>query len=138
MNIRTAALVFGIVFLLAGVSGFFAAPPPPGAPPLTIEHGHGLAMGLLPVNTVHNVIHLLFGVLGILAWRGVGTARGYVRTVGITYALLTVLGMVAATNTTFGFVPIWGNDVYFHAVLTVGAIYFGFITPATPAARVHT
>ena len=133
MNIRAAALVFGIVFLLAGLAGFVASPPPADAPPLTAEHGHGLALGLFPVNTVHNVIHLLFGVLGILAWNGVGTARGYFSGVGIAYALLAALGLISATNTTFGFVPIWGNDVYLHAVLALGAIYFGFIAPATPA-----
>ena len=133
MNIRAAALVFGVVFLLAGVSGLFASPPPPAAPPLTVGHGHGLALGLFPVNTIHNVIHLLFGVLGVLAWRGVGSARGYFRTVCVAYLLLAVLGLIAATKTTFGLVPIWGNDVYLHALLAVGAIYFGFITPATPA-----
>ena len=135
MNIRVAALVFGIVFVLAGASGFVASPPPPDAPPLTIEHGHGMAMGLFPVNTVHNVIHLLFGVLGILAWRGVGSARGYFRTVGIAYVLLAVLGLISATKTTFGLVPIWGNDVYLHTLLGLGAIYFGSITAATPAHR---
>ena len=133
MNIRTAALVFGIVFLLAGASGFVASPPPADAPPLTIEHGHGMALGLFPVNTVHNVVHLLFGVLGILAWNGTGTARGYFRLVGIAYLLLTVLGLIPATNTAFGFVPIWGNDVYLHGLLGAVAIYFGFIAPATPA-----
>lgn len=133
MNIRRAALAFGIVFLLAGLAGFVASPPPADAPPLTVEHGHGLALGLLPVNTIHNIVHLLFGVLGILAWRGAGSARGYFRVVAIAYTVLAVLGLISATKTTFGFVPIWGNDVYFHAMLAVGAIYFGAIAPATPA-----
>src|SRR5688572_9695530 len=70
MNIATAALVFGVVFVLAGISGFFAAPPPANAPALTVEHGHGLALGIFPVNTLHNAVHLLFGVLGLAAARG--------------------------------------------------------------------
>jgi hypothetical protein len=42
MTTKTAALVFGIVFAIVGILGFMPAPPPPDAPPLTFEHGHGL------------------------------------------------------------------------------------------------
>ena len=41
MNTATMSLVFGVVFTLVGLLGFFASPPPAGAPPLTMEHGHG-------------------------------------------------------------------------------------------------
>jgi Domain of unknown function (DUF4383) len=137
MNVGNAALVFGIVFVLAGLSGFFAAPPPPDAPPLTVEQGHGLALGLFPVNTLHNVVHLLFGVLGIAASRGaLVSARGYFRLVAVAYALLVVLGLLPATHTTFGLIPIWGNDVWLHALLAAGAAYFGFVVPATARVRV--
>ena len=112
MNLSTAAMLFGVVFLLAGGAGFFAAPPPPNAPPLIVEHGHGLALGLLPVNTLHNIVHVLFGVLGIAAARGaLMTARGYFRLVAAAYALLALLGLIPATQTTFGLIPIYGNDV---------------------------
>ena len=137
MNLGNAALLFGIVFVLAGLSGFFAAPPPPDAPPLVVEHGHGLALGLLPVNTLHNVVHLLFGVLGIAASRSaLMSARAYFRLVAVSYALLVVLGLIPATQTTFGLIPIWGNDVWLHAVLAAGAAYFGFLAPAAARARV--
>ena len=135
MNTATMAMVFGVVFLLAGLSGFFAAPPPPDAPPLTIDHGHGLALGLLPINTLHNIVHLLFGVLGIAASRGaVMAARQYFQVVAVSYALLAVLGLIPATQTTFGLIPLWGNDVWFHALLAAVAGYFGFGAPE-PAVR---
>jgi hypothetical protein len=133
MNLSSAALVFGVVFTLAGLAGFAAAPPPSGAPPLIVEHGHGLALGLFPVNTVHNVVHLLFGIMGIAAARGaLLSARDYFRVVAIAYALLVVLGMIPATQTTFGLIPIWGNDVWLHALLGGGAAYFGFVAAAVP------
>jgi hypothetical protein len=136
MNIGPLALVFGVVFLLAGVAGFFPSPVPPGAPPLVIEHGHGLALGLFPVNTLHNVVHLLFGVLGIAAARGaLLSARGYFQLVAAAYGLLVVLGLLPATQTTFGLIPIWGNDVWLHAVLAAAAAYFGFIASSVPARR---
>ena len=137
MNIATAALLFGVVFVLVGVAGFFALPPPVDAPPLTFEHGHGLILGLFPVNTLHNAVHLLFGVLGIVVSRSsLAAARSYFRVVAVAYALLAVLGLLPATQTTFGLVPIWGADVWLHAALAVAAAYFGFIAPATsPAVR---
>lgn len=136
MNLANAALVFGIVFVLAGLSGFFAAPPPPDAPPLIVEHGHGLALGLLPVNTLHNAVHLLFGVLGVAAARGaILSARGYFRLVAVSYGLLVVLGLIPATRTTFGLIPIWGHDVWFHALLAAAAAYFAFVAPASVRAR---
>jgi hypothetical protein len=121
------ALVFGVVFLLAGIAGFFAAPPPPDAPPLTLEHGHGLALGLFPVNTLHNLVHLVFGVLGLAASRGaVMAARQYFQLVAVAYALLVILGLLPATQTLFGLTPLWGNDVWLHLLLAAAAGYFGF------------
>ena len=130
MSTAGMAMVFGIVFLLAGLSGFFAAPPPPDAPPLQIAHGHGLALGLFPVNTLHNLVHLLFGALGLAASGGaILAARQYFQVVAISYALLVVLGLLPATQTLFGLVPLWGNDIWLHGGLAVVAGYFGFAGP---------
>jgi hypothetical protein len=126
MSTRTAALVFAIAFAIVGIVGFMPSPPPPDAPALTLAHGHGLALGMFPVNTLHNIVHLLFAVLGLAAW-GSGHARGYFQLLAVSYALLAVLGLNAATNTTFGLIPIWGADVYLHAVVAIGAFYFGFV-----------
>ena len=130
-------MIFGVVFLLVGLSGFFPAPPPPDAPPLAVEHGHGLALGLFPVNTLHNIVHLLFGVLGIAAARGaILGARQYFQIVAVSYALLVVLGLLPATRTTFGLIPVYGNDVWLHALIAIGAAYFAFApAPVTTTAR---
>lgn len=113
MNTGTMAMIFGVVFVLVGLTGFFPSPPPADAPPLAVEHGHGLALGAFPINTLHNLVHLLFGVLDIAAARGaMMSARGYFQLVAISYALLTLMGLIPATQTTFGLVPIWGKDVW--------------------------
>lgn len=129
MSTRTFALIFGIVFLLAGVSGFIPGllhEVPAGAPHLTVETGYGLVLGLLPVNVLHNLVHVLFGVLGIIAFAGVFSSRLYAQIVAVSYGLLVLLGLLPATNTLFGLVPIWGNDVWLHLALGAIAAYFGF------------
>jgi len=138
MAIGTLATVFGVVFLLVGVAGFFAAPPPPDALPLSANHGHGLALGLFPVNTLHNVVHLLFGALGLMAARGILLgARAYFQLLAVAYALLAVLGVLPATQTTFGLIPIYGNDVWLHALIALAAGVIGFtnVFAAPVAAR---
>jgi len=138
MSTRSFALVFGIVFLLAGVSGFIPGmlhPVPAYAPPLTVDMGYGLVMGLLPVNVLHNLVHVLFGMLGVLAYGGLFAPRLYAQTVAVAYGLLVILGLVPATNTLFGLVPIYGNDVWLHLVLGGIAAYFGFMAPADGTAQ---
>ena len=56
-------------------------------------------------------------------------ARQYFQIVAISYATLVVLGLLPATQTLFGLVPLWGNDVWFHLALAVVAGYFGFVNP---------
>ena len=126
MSARTFATVLGVAFLLAGIAGFVPSPPPPDAPSLMIEHGHGLALGLFPINILHNIVHLMFGVLGLIGGRSPGGARGFLKFVAVAYALLTVLGLIPLTQTTFGLIPIWGNDVWLHGAIAVAAAFFGF------------
>jgi len=137
MNTRTFALVFGIVFLAVGLLGFVPGMvhPPMGDHNVTMTQGYGDLLGLFPVNMLHNVVHILFGVWGVLASRGsLGGARNYARGVAIIYAVLTVLGLLDATNTTFGLIPIYGNDVWLHALLAIVAAYFGWMGRDTAGA----
>jgi hypothetical protein len=139
MNTRTFALIFGIVFLLVGAGGFIpgvtdmTAAPPEG---LTMTDGYGHELGLFPVNMLHNIVHLLFGIWGVLAYRSYAGARTYFRAVAIIYGLLTILGLLPATNLTFGFIPIHGNDVWLHALLALVAAYFGWVNRDTAGDRV--
>lgn len=126
--LKTFALIWGVLFLVAGVGGFIPAlSPPTSHPGLTMEHGSALALGLFPVNTLHNIAHILFGVWGLLAARSVGASRGYAQAVAVAYGLLIILGLLPQTNNLFGLVPLHGNDVWLHVVLAVPAAYFGFI-----------
>ncbi len=129
MSTRTFALIFGIVFLAVGALGFVPGlvHPAMGEHNVTMTQGYGDLLGLFPVNMLHNVVHLLFGLWGIMAYRSLSGARMYFKAVAVIYALLTVLGLIPSMNTTFGMIPIYGNDVWLHAVLALVAAYFGWM-----------
>lgn len=138
MRINTFARIYGIVFLVVGVGGFIPGlTQPHDHPNLAVEAGSGMELGLFPVNALHNLVHVVFGAWGLLAARNFDAARTYARIVAIAYALLTILGLIPATNTTFGLVPIYGHDIWLHAVLAGVAAYFGFAyrEPSPAAAR---
>lgn len=143
MTTRTFALVFGILFVVIGIAGFipglvtFSAPTAGMAPGAAdagaaaeVVHSHGYLLGLFPVNGLHNLFHLVWGVFGLAAYRGFVQARVFARATAIVYGLLTVMGLVPGLNTTFGLLPLYGHDVWLHAVLALVAAYFGFARPA--------
>ena len=128
MSTRTFAMIFGIVFLAVGVLGFvpgMVEPLHPGHPPVDPEGG--LLLGLFPVNMFHNAVHILFGLWGLAASRSLSGAVMYARGVAIIYAVLTICGFVPSLHTLFGMVPLYGNDVWLHAVLALVAAYFGWV-----------
>ena len=98
--------------------------------PWSVSQGYGLVLGLFPVNILHNLVHLLFGVLGLAAYAGTFSAFSYARIVAVSYGLLTVMGLIPGLNTTFGLVPIYGADVALHAVIAAVSAYFGFAVRA--------
>jgi len=130
MALRRFALIFGIVFLIIGAGGFIPGMVAPHShPDVAVTSGLGLELSLFPINVLHNIVHLLFGVWGLLAARSDAGARGYAKATAIIYALLTVMGFIPALrlHTTFGLVPLYGNDIWLHALLAIVAGYFGFV-----------
>jgi hypothetical protein len=115
MSIQRVAQIFGGVFLLVGVLGLATTP-------LTMKES--LLLGLFPVNVLHNLIHLAFGVWGLVAGRSADGARVYCQVGGVVYLVLTALAFV--TPTTFGLVPIGGHDIWLHGVIGVILLFAGF------------
>lgn len=134
--IRTFALVMGIVFLAVGVLGFIPALLSPATEPIAVETLYGRLLGLFPVNVLHSLVHALFGVWGLIAYRTLSHSVTYAQVVGVSYAVLTVMGLIPALNTLFGLVPLYGHDIWLHAVIAIAAIYFGFFADRAAPARV--
>jgi hypothetical protein len=135
--IRYFALIYGIVFLLIGIAGFipgFVVPFLGEHPPVAVDAGAGLLFGLFPVNVLHNIVHALFGLWGIAVWRSMPASRTYARAVAVIYGIFVIMGFLPVLNTTFGLVPLWGHDIWLHAVLAGVAAYFGFVARPGEAA----
>ena len=111
--IQRAAQVFGVVLLLVGVLGFVATGMSMNADMATAPK----LLGLFPVNALHNVVHILLGVWGLLAARTVAAATQFAKMSAGIYLVLALLGFVAPTM--FGLVPLGGNDIWLHAILGI-------------------
>jgi hypothetical protein len=129
MSTRYFSLVLGIIFLLIGLAGFFPGllQTPEHAADVAVTESFGRLMGLFPVNSLHNLVHIIFGIWGIVAYRSYSGARVYSRAVAIIYAVLAVMGIIPGLNTTFGLIPLYGHDIWLHAVIAIAAAYFGFV-----------
>jgi hypothetical protein len=135
MNVRTFALLYGIVFVVVGIAGFIPALVTPYDAlehELAIEQNAGQLFGLFPVNVLHNFVHLAFGIWGLAVYRNTSAAITYARSVAVIYAVFMIMGLFPVLNTTFGFVPLHGNDIWLHALLAAVAAYFGFIRHDEP------
>ncbi|MFL5385491.1 MAG: DUF4383 domain-containing protein [Longimicrobiaceae bacterium] len=118
---QRVALIFGVVFILVAVLGFLTD----GGTSMTSDMATApRLLGLFHVNLLHNVVHLLFGIWGVLAARTWPAARTYCRVGGIIYLVLMVLGFIAPDG--FGIVPLGGNDIWLHAVLGLVLAGVGF------------
>lgn len=132
--VQTFALVLGAVFLTVGVLGFVPGlvSAPGSGPALSVDAFHGRLLGLFPVNLLHNLVHLGVGLLGIVAARSWPGSVRFARGLAIFYGLLAVLGLIPATETLFGLVPIHSHDIWLHAGTALIAAWFGFGRPAAP------
>lgn len=114
---KTAAVLFGAVFLAAGLLGFVPAAAP---------EGH--LLGIFHVNAAHNLVHIASGLAALAcAWAGPGAARGYFRVFGIVYGLVAALGFLrGGDGRILGVLAVNAADNWLHAAIAVASLYLGF------------
>ena len=126
--VQTASLVVGIVFLLVGVLGFIPGVTTHSSDMMFAGHDSmGKLLGLFQVSVLHNIVHLLFGVVGVLAARSARTAKLYLIVGGIIYLVLWIYGLIIDPMSGANFVPLNTPDNWLHFVLGVGMIGLGVI-----------
>jgi hypothetical protein len=102
MNLsRIYAVAFGAVYTLVGLLGFAVS--------TTLMTANLI---VFPVNLLHNLVHLLVGVVGLGAYF-TGQTAVYTRGMAILFAILTVAGFLP--QPLLGLVPLGGADIPLHA-----------------------
>ncbi|MBT2421873.1 DUF4383 domain-containing protein [Streptomyces sp. ISL-22] len=135
--VQQAALLVGAVFLLVGILGFI-----PGITTNydTMEfasHDSGAELlGIFQVSILHNLVHLLFGVVGLAMSRTAPGARTFLLVGGAVYLVLWLYGLIVGHDSDANFVPLNTADDWLHFVLGISMIALGALltrrpTPAT-------
>ncbi|MEU7898920.1 DUF4383 domain-containing protein [Nonomuraea sp. NPDC049152] len=136
--VQLAALVVGAVFLLVGILGF--------VPGITTHYddlglaGHqsgAMLLGVFQVSVLHNVVHLLFGVAGLLLARSWAGARGYLIVGGVVYLLLWLYGLLIGHESAANFVPVNMADNWLHLFLGIAMIAMGYLLSRGRVAARH-
>lgn len=116
--ILTAALIYGIVFILVGILGYV-----PG-----VTTPDGMLLGMFHVNSAHNTVHILSGLFALGCYSyGVGASRIYFRVFGIIYALVAIMGFFVPHGLLLGLITNNPADTWLHVVIALVALYFGFV-----------
>ena len=127
-RVQIVSGIFGAVFLLVGILGFV-----PGITQnldtimFAGHHSEAALLGLFQVSVLHNVVHLLFGIVGLLGIRSRGLAKTYLVVGGIVYAVLWVYGLIVPMESMGNFVPLNTADNWLHFVLAVAMVTTGLV-----------
>lgn len=128
--VQSIASVVAAIFLLVGILGF--------VPGITTHYGdlsfagHGSRaklVGLFQVSILHNLVHVLFGVIGIALTKTADGARSFLVGGGVVYLSLWLLGVIGAGD----WIPVNTADNWLHLVLGLGMIALGVVTTRAEA-----
>jgi hypothetical protein len=126
--LQKAAMAVAAVFVLVGVLGFI--------PGITTGYdqmqfaGHeseAFLLGLFQVSILHNIVHLLFGVVGFLMAKTFSGAKAYLIGGGVIYLVLWIYGLLIGHESPANFVPLNTADNWLHLLLGIGMIALGVL-----------
>ncbi len=109
--VKTVTMVLGVVLLLIGILGFFMSSP---------------LLGLFEVDTTHNVVHLLSGIVGLIAASsGTSYARLFLIVFGLVYGAVAVIGFTMS-GSILGMFTVNMADNYLHTAIALVCLAVGF------------
>ncbi|NBE84564.1 DUF4383 domain-containing protein [Micromonospora rubida] len=130
-RVQQAAAAVAALFLLLGVLGFI--------PGITIGYhdmtfaGHtsgAKLFGLFQVSVLHNALHLLFGLAGLVLARSIGGSRIFLAGGGAIYLGLWLYGFAiefSAEHSAVNFIPLNDADNWLHLALGFGMLALGLL-----------
>jgi len=118
---QVLGLAFGAIYLLVGIVGFFIT----GFDHFADNSQHEMLLFFM-INPLHNVVHLLIGVVGLVLSRTLAGARTFGLLLLVGYGLAFVYGVIAVGKD-WDFLNINWADNVLHILSAVvgGLIYAG-------------
>lgn len=127
---RLLATIFGAVYLLVGLIGFFVTS---GVGFVSTQGG--LLLGIFEVNPLHNVAHLLIGAALLIAGlASVPAAKTVNIVIGAAYLLLGIVGFFIA-NTPANVLALNTPDHFLHLASAIVLLAVGLSTDRATARR---
>ena len=126
------ALVFGAVYLLVGIVGFFVT----GLDNFAGNDQHEMLIGLFMINPLHNIAHILVGVVGLVLARTLAGARTYGWLLAGLYAVLFVYGLIAVGKD-WDFLNVNAGDNVLHILTAVVGLVIALLPVRTAVASGH-
>ena len=97
------------------------------------EAGYGFEsgaqlLGIFKVSILHNLVHVAFGVAGIIAARSYASvARNFLIFGGVIYLVLWIYGLIVDKSSDGNFVPVDRADDWLHFGLGVAMVALGVL-----------
>lgn len=132
-TVQSAALLVGILLFAVGVLGF--------VPGITTHYGDlsfaghdsgAKLFGIFQTSILHNVVYLVFGLVGIAMARSWEGARTFLIAGGTIYLVLFVYGLLAHGASGWNFIPVNSADNVLHAALGVVMVVLGWALGRRP------
>ncbi|MFI7578517.1 DUF4383 domain-containing protein [Micromonospora sp. NPDC049497] len=127
-KVQLAALATAAAFLLIGVLGF--------VPGITTgydgmdfagHHSEAKLLGLFQVSILHNLLHLGFGLAGLVLARSVGGSRLFLAGGGALYLGLWLYGLAIDRESAANVIPVNNADNWLHLFLGFGMLALGLL-----------
>lgn len=111
--LRMIAILFGIAFIFAGVAGF-----------MDIFMKDGMLFGIFMVDSLHNMVHIVTGVIAIMAATNLRFTKLFFMVFGVVYTMIAIWGFWTGGDLMIMHANM--SDNVLHLVVGVLAIYLGF------------
>ena len=118
--VQRAAQLVGFVFLLVGVLGFIPGVTTDYGSMEIASHESGAELlGLFQVSVLHNLVHLIYGLVGLALAGTAAGAYSYLLVGGAVYLVLWVYGLSVGHDSDANFVPLNEADDWLHFALGI-------------------
>ena len=136
--VQIVAMIVSLVFVLVGLLGF--------VPGITTDfdsmtfaghHSEAQLFGVFEVSVLHNLVHLLFGIVGFLMVRTVSGSVTFLIIGGAIYFVLWLYGLIIDLDSAANFVPVNDADNWLHLLLGLAMVVLGVVLGKVTTRRVR-